>query len=104
MPEPPRGQAERANPAGTGTPRTWRDYRVLWQTPSYVLDTLGMLAMTFVLGGVGAFMPTYVYEREARFSLTSAALERFEEKANPPAELLARLRPLVDEAERTKDE
>src|SRR5204862_68546 len=83
-------------------PRSRRDYRVLWQTPSSVLDTLGMLAMTFVLGGVGAFMPTYVYEREARFALTPAALDRFEEKANPPAELLTRLRPLADEAEQTK--
>src|SRR6185436_4410286 len=92
MPEPRRGQVDRA---GTATPRSWRDYRVLWQTPSYVLDTLGMLAMTFVLGGVAAFMPTYVYEREARFALTPAALERFEEKTQPPAELMTRLRSLL---------
>src|SRR5262249_36524547 len=85
MPEPPRAQPDRPGQTGTGNPRSWRDYRVLWQTPSYVLVPLGMLAMTFVLGGVGAFMPTYVYDREARFALTPAALERFEEKAHPPA-------------------
>ena len=31
--------------------RPWKDYRTLLQTPSYVLDTLGMAAMTFAIGG-----------------------------------------------------
>jgi MFS transporter, Spinster family, sphingosine-1-phosphate transporter len=109
MQEPPRGQADSVIET---RPSTWADYRVLWQTPSYVLCTLGMTAMTFVLGGVAAFVPTYVYEREARFVLDQPALQRFAEKyagsspsssaraALPPG-LLERLQPLVDEQVRT---
>jgi MFS family permease len=38
------------------------DYRSLLKNRSYVLDTLGMTAMTFAIGGMGFWMPTYVYE------------------------------------------
>jgi MFS family permease len=101
MPEPPRGQVDRAT---THRPRSWKDFKVLLQTHSYVLNTLGMTAMTFVLGGVGAFMPTYVYEREGRFALTAAAIERFAERAEaeraPVSEdLLQRLRARADGTE-----
>ncbi len=37
-------------------------YRQLWQTPSYVFNTLGMTAMTFAVGGIASWMPTYVHE------------------------------------------
>jgi MFS family permease len=106
MPEPPRGQVDRAT---TDRPRSWTDYKVLWQTHSYVLNTLGMTAMTFVLGGVGAFMPTYVYEREGRFELTPAAIEQFAQKAEedrvPASEdLLQRLRARADGEEHSHEE
>ena len=62
MPEPRRGQAE----ATSVTRRErWSDYRILFQTPSYLLDTLGMTAMTFALGGLGAWAPAYLKERHA---------------------------------------
>lgn len=58
MPEPPRGQAD---PGGV-TRRHARlgDYRALARTPSYVLDTLGMTAMTFAAGGISYWMPYYI--------------------------------------------
>lgn len=62
MREPPRGQADLAQP---DTPRrvNWRDYQVLLRTPSYVLCTLGMTAMTFAIGGIAFWMPYYLKHR-----------------------------------------
>jgi MFS family permease len=40
----------------------WRDYLILARTPSYVLNTLGMCAMTFAIGGIGFWMVDYVKE------------------------------------------
>jgi MFS family permease len=36
------------------------DYLVLFRTPSYVLVTLGMTAMTFAIGALGWWMPDYL--------------------------------------------
>ena len=61
MREPGRGQADQI----TTTARQkvqWSDYLVLARTPSYVLNTLGMSAMTFAMGGIGFWMPDYVSE------------------------------------------
>jgi MFS family permease len=38
------------------------DYLALLRIPSYVLDCLGMTAMTFAIGGMGVWMPTYIWE------------------------------------------
>ena len=38
----------------------WRDYRILLQTPSFVLDTLGMTAMSFAMGALAWWMPDYL--------------------------------------------
>lgn len=38
----------------------WRQYRVLLRTPSYILCTLGMTAMTFAIGGMSFWMPYYL--------------------------------------------
>jgi MFS family permease len=35
---------------------------LLLRTPSYVLNTLGMTAMTFAIGGIGFWMPYYIHE------------------------------------------
>jgi MFS family permease len=59
MPEPARGQTDLTNPAGTRSLRL-ADYLLLLKNPSYVLDTLGMTAMTFALGGIGYWMPYYI--------------------------------------------
>jgi MFS family permease len=38
------------------------DYLALLKIPSYLLDCAGMTAMTFAIGGIGFWMPTYIYE------------------------------------------
>jgi MFS transporter, Spinster family, sphingosine-1-phosphate transporter len=66
MPEPVRGAAETTTEV-VPIPRTSRRakldvYWTLLRTPSYVWNTAGMTAMTFAIGGVAAWMPTYVHE------------------------------------------
>ena len=56
MPEP---NPERAD-AGEHRVPTLRDTKILFRIPSYVLNTLGMTAMTFSLGAIAAWMPTYL--------------------------------------------
>jgi MFS family permease len=74
MKDPVRGQADL--PAASATRRArWSDYLILAKTPSYVLDTLGMTAMTFALGGLGFWMPYYIrvyrgYGSQAEVGLT----------------------------------
>ena len=62
MREPRRGQTDLAQPA-PAAPVRWRDYRLLLRTPSYVLCTLGMAAMTFAIGGMAFWMPYYLQGR-----------------------------------------
>jgi sugar phosphate permease len=62
MREPPIGQADLPAPQPAQQVR-WKDYRILLQTPSYVLCTLGMAAMTFAMGGIGFWMPYYLEHR-----------------------------------------
>jgi len=50
MREPPRGRSR----------ARWKDYKTILRTPSYTLDTLGMTAMTFAMGGIAFWMPRYV--------------------------------------------
>jgi MFS family permease len=61
MRDPPRGQAEADFSHGHGGGRaSLADYTVLLRTPSYVLNTAGMTAMTFAIGGVAFWMPRYL--------------------------------------------
>ena len=59
MRDPKRGQSD----AATGEAKGWRDYLMFLKIPSYVLNTLGMTAMTFVLG----------WRRSCRSTSTSAS-------------------------------
>jgi MFS transporter, Spinster family, sphingosine-1-phosphate transporter len=58
MRDPPRGGSESSGPA-TIRKAALADYLVLLRTPSYVLDTLGMAAMTFAIGGISFWIPKY---------------------------------------------
>lgn len=60
MPEPARGQADLRDAASRSRPANLKDYRLLVKIKSYVIDTLGMTAMTFAFGGIGFWMPHYV--------------------------------------------
>lgn len=60
--EPVRGQSDglmRAKP----TRASFKDYSTLVKTPSYVFNTLGMTAMTFAIGGLSFWMPSYLRDR-----------------------------------------
>jgi MFS family permease len=62
MRDPPRGQADLDHgekPAKV----SGRDYLILLRTPSFVLCTLGMAAMTFAIGGIAFWMPYYLEGR-----------------------------------------
>jgi MFS family permease len=65
--EPPRGAMDGAGGAddlvSMHAPAhvSWRDYRVLRHNSSYIYNTLGMALMTFALGGLALWMPTYFH-------------------------------------------
>ena len=53
-----------SRPAHRAAPAVrWGDYLLLLRTPSYVLCTLGMTAMTFAIGGIAFWMPYYLETR-----------------------------------------
>jgi predicted MFS family arabinose efflux permease len=62
MREPKRGQSE-GETSVLRERECWSDYLVLLKTPSYVLNTLGMTAMTFAMGGLAFWAPGYFEER-----------------------------------------
>src|SRR5262249_29403461 len=64
MTDPPRGQADAVR---GGTKRHFKltDYKALVRIPSYVLNTMGMTAMTFAMGGIAFWMPAYLKYYEA---------------------------------------
>ena len=55
MPEPPRAIRDKAH----AKPRL-SDYMELLRTPSYVWNTIAMAALTFAIGGIAYWMPTYL--------------------------------------------
>jgi MFS family permease len=57
MRDPRRGQAD----AVEHRTARWGDYSLILRTPSYVLNTLGMTAMTFSVGGIAYWIPRYVH-------------------------------------------
>lgn len=65
MKEPRRGQTEEVPGAPPVVRRkeTLVDYLILLRTPSYVLNTLGMTAMTFAMGGLAFWVPGYLEYR-----------------------------------------
>ena len=84
----------------------WGVLKTLRTIRSFVFCCIGMTAITYVLGGVAAWGPTYIFQREARFNLSAETLELME---NPPEELkrlpvpheyIEQLRPKADGVER----
>jgi MFS family permease len=72
MRDPSKGQADPATPSPARAVR-WKDYQILFRTPSYVLCSLGMTCMTFALGGIAVWMPYYLEHRPGvhRFPTTT---------------------------------
>jgi MFS family permease len=98
---------ERADYAEAGSPSWGNVLSELKGIRSFVLCCAGMTCTTFVLGGVAAWAPYYIFEREARFQVTPEALDKMAglkttagEPVIPPA-VIDKLRPLADGAELT---
>jgi MFS family permease len=73
MPEPPPGQADLGHGQVAHKARL-RDLLTLARTPSYVLNCLGMAAMTFAVGGMAHFMPHYIHEYKGQPDLAQVNL------------------------------
>jgi MFS transporter, Spinster family, sphingosine-1-phosphate transporter len=69
MAEPPRGQGDGV--VSEGHRFDWREAAGLLRNRSFVMTALGMSAMTFALGGMAAWMPTFL-SRVKGLSLASA--------------------------------
>ena len=96
IPRPPRA-------ARVDSPGYFAVLARLAKIPSFVLCCAGMTAITFVIGGVAAWVPAYVFEREARFVLTAGTFDKMvnpkpEDRRRPvPAEVVAKLAPKAGE-------
>lgn len=67
MPEPKRGASdEHEYLGGTRADLSIRDgIRTLFKNPAWRIDTVGMTLMTFAMGGIAAWMPTYLQRAHA---------------------------------------
>ncbi|HZL37144.1 MAG TPA: MFS transporter [Tepidisphaeraceae bacterium] len=76
MKEPARGQFDEAAAGAAGHMPVRRaalaDYLVLFRTPSYVLVTAGMAAMTFAVSGIAYWLPRYIVTIRHGGTLASA--------------------------------
>jgi len=75
---------------------------------SFVFCCAGMTAITFVIGGVAAWAPVYLFQREAKFAMTAEVVAKLSE-ATPnggdvPVLVAEKLRPLADGNTRTYTE
>jgi MFS transporter, Spinster family, sphingosine-1-phosphate transporter len=85
MRDPPR---EDVQAAGKTTPRktaTLRDYKQLLRIPSYLLNTAGMTAMTFALGGLAFWVPKYIVWRSVHAGQVNLNVKEEVQKATADA-------------------
>ncbi|HMP02114.1 MAG TPA: MFS transporter [Gemmatales bacterium] len=111
MPDPPRGQSDQvAEVKRRSWKELWPEYRFILSIKSYWYDTVGMIAMTFAMGGVAFWMPYYVFkysfesEQVPRLGAMVVGLQAA--SALQPlgvAGVLPVLEPMADYAERSKD-
>jgi MFS family permease len=64
MREPSRGQAE-VTPVASDRVAGMKEYLSLLKIPSYVINTVGMMAMTFAMGGLAFHMKEYLKQAQA---------------------------------------
>ncbi|MFM8270756.1 MAG: spinster family MFS transporter, partial [Gemmata sp.] len=89
-----------ARTTGADRPSYWAVLKLLARNRSFALCCAGMTAITFVTGGVAAWVPAYFFQREAKFEVTPVVLTKLEEKDKVPAAEVDKLRPLADGTER----
>lgn len=73
LPDPPRGGLDGGASKGAARPGL-ADYRKLLEIPSFLINTAGMAAYTFSMGGLIAWMPTY-FVRERGMRLDEATFK-----------------------------
>ena len=95
MREPSRGLADGV----THRQARFSDYGTLVRTPSYVLCTLGMTAMTFAVGGMAVWIPTFYFERESVYQVQPATITYLSklEQADT-AKIADKVQPLVGQS------
>ena len=82
----------------------------LLKNRSFIACCIGMTAITFVIGGVAAWAPVYIFNREARFQFSEQAIEKLANAGNEPnrmtmpPDLLAKLKTLDAQNEWTEPE
>jgi MFS family permease len=95
MREPPRPDSNATSqPQGTPPPVAPGYLTVLRElrtVRSFVLCCAGMTCTTFMLGGVAAWTPRYIFQREARFDVTDKSLKTLRTEKNTKDELLVPL-------------
>lgn len=85
MKETPRGMSEsrETKPLQEHRRIRGRDLRALFSIPSYVINTAGMTAMTFAIGGISFWAPTYITEHRLALPMTTPdELERLRASVN----------------------
>jgi len=70
MKDPRRGQVDHGHHEAEHKAKM-ADYLMLLKTPSYVLDTMGMAAMTFAIGGISFWIPKYFVDQRHAGTLGS---------------------------------
>ncbi|MBL8866765.1 MAG: MFS transporter [Planctomycetia bacterium] len=102
MPEPPQ-----PNVATGPKPSYGAVLRELKTIRSFVLCCLGMTCTTFVLGGVAAWAPSYIFQRESQFAVTGESFRRWDQERTSdgrpvvPDAVTEKLKPLADGTTRT---
>jgi MFS family permease len=75
MKEPQSGQSDVLDDDKIKTHKpSFRDYAIFLRSPSYVINTIGQTLMTFAIGGIAFWMPSYIYETRGYGTLASVNL------------------------------
>jgi MFS transporter, Spinster family, sphingosine-1-phosphate transporter len=86
----------------------WESLAELAGIRSYVLCCLGMTAVVFVTGGVAAWVPQYVFERDSKFIVATDVIEKLrtetDSKKQVPADVLDKLAGQTSDAVRSQPE
>jgi MFS transporter, Spinster family, sphingosine-1-phosphate transporter len=91
------------NPRRTGLGEYGRVFVRILKVPSFRYNTIAMTASTFMLGGVAAFAPLYIFQREARFVINAGTLQKVADLKTSdgqpvvPPPVVDKLRPLEGE-------
>ncbi|MCC7086737.1 MAG: MFS transporter [Pirellulales bacterium] len=85
MCDPPREDVQVGGNAALRKTATLRDYKQLLRIPSYLLNTAGMTAMTFALGGLAFWVPKYIVWRMVRAGEVNLTIETEVQQATADA-------------------